>query len=176
VLASGDVETETDSVSPEPPMSGSTTAAPTAVPPVPEGETDDEFVQGEVRPVAPVNDDHLRTVGRVLVRVGSFVQEHDLGDVGPEGGYVFQREPDTVFLPDLSFVRADRVPPLDQQQGYPDLVPDFVVEVLFSSNHVGRKRHAWRRRRSAGLLGPRRRSFRVGPILGLGRVVTLVGG
>jgi hypothetical protein len=39
-----------------------------------------------------------------------------------------------VILPDLSFVRADRVPPLDQQQGYPELVPDFVIEILTPSN------------------------------------------
>ena len=69
-----------------------TTARATAPPSIPEAEIDYELVRGEVVPVPPVNYDHRRVVGRLQVRVGSFAEVHDLGDVGPEGGVVLQRD------------------------------------------------------------------------------------
>ena len=115
-------------------MSAPTAAAPASAPPIPEAEIDYELVRGEVRPVTPVNYDHLRTVGRVLVRVGSFVEAHDLGDVGPEGGFVLERDPVTLLAPDISFVRKERVPPPGERDGFPELAPDLVIEVLSPSN------------------------------------------
>ena len=100
----------------------------------PEREGRFELVRGELRERTVPNYRHGRVASRSNRVIGGFVDERRLGDLLAEGGFVFGRDPDTVFLPDLSFVRADRVPPLDQQQGYPDLVPDFVVEVLSPSN------------------------------------------
>jgi len=93
-----------------------------------------ELVRGEPRERAVPTYRHGRVGVTTTVVVGGFVHQHKLGDLIQDGGFVFQRDPDTVFLPDLSFVRADRVPSPDQQQGYPDLVPDLVVEVLSPSN------------------------------------------
>jgi Uma2 family endonuclease len=111
-----------------------TTARATALPSIPEAEIDYELVRGEVVPVPPVNYDHRRVVGRLQVRVGSFAEEHDLGDVGPEGGVVLQRDPLTLLAPDISFVRKDRVPSPGERDGFPQLAPDLVIEVLSPSN------------------------------------------
>lgn len=110
------------------------TAPATALPPIPQAEIDYELVRGEVRPVMPVNYDHRRVVGRLVVRVGSFVEEHDLGDVGPEGGFVLERDPVTLLAPDISFVRKERVPNPDERDGFPQLAPDLVIEVLSPTN------------------------------------------
>jgi len=111
-----------------------TSAAAVAPPPIPQGEIDYELVRGEVRPVTPVTYDHRRFVGRLLVRVGGFVEEHDLGDVGPEGGFVLERDPLTLLAPDISFVRKERSPPLEERAGFPQLAPDLGIEVLSPSN------------------------------------------
>ena len=100
----------------------------------PEREGRFELVRGELRERAVPNYRHGQVAVKTTIVLGGFVRQHELGDLVSEGGYVFERDPDTVFLPDLSFVRADRVPPPDQQQGYPDLVPDLVIEVLSPSN------------------------------------------
>ena len=102
----------------------------------PEREGRFELARGELLERLMPNYRHGRIASRSNRVVGNFVDEHGLGDFISEGGFVFERDPDTVFLPDLSFVRADRVPPVDQQQGYPELVPDFVIEILSPSNTV----------------------------------------
>jgi Uma2 family endonuclease len=111
----------------------SATADPTA-PPIPQAEIDYELVRGEVRPVTPVNYNHRRIIGRLLGRIAPFVEEHGLGDVGPEGGFVLERDPLTLLAPDISFVRKERIPPPDQREGFPQLAPDLVIEVLSPSN------------------------------------------
>jgi Uma2 family endonuclease len=132
----------------------------------PEREGRFELVRGELRERAVPNYRHGRVAVTTTIVLGGFVRRHELGDLISEGGYVFERDPDTVFLPDLSFVRADRVPPLDQQQGYPDLVPDLAIEVLSPSNtalEVAEKVHIYLETgvRLVWLLNPRQRSVTV---------------
>jgi Uma2 family endonuclease len=69
--------------------------------------------------------------GRVVMRVGwylhGFVEEHDLGVVSDQSGFVLERDPDTVLGPDLAFVPRGRLPA--DENAYPELAPDLVVEV-----------------------------------------------
>jgi Uma2 family endonuclease len=41
-----------------------------------------------------------------------------------------------VLAPDAAFVRTDRIPPEDQQDGFWEVVPDLVVEVISPSDTV----------------------------------------
>lgn len=93
-----------------------------------------ELVRGELRRKMAPNFRHFRTDGRVSRVVGNFVDEHQLGIFGSEGGYLLERDPDTVLIPDLSFVRAERLPPEDEQSGYPPLAPDLAIEILSPSD------------------------------------------
>jgi Uma2 family endonuclease len=52
------------------------------------------------------------------------------GYVGVEAGYLLARDPDTVRGPDVSYVRADRIPPNGIPEGFWNLVPDLAVEVV----------------------------------------------
>ena len=71
---------------------------------------------------------------RLAIRLGVYVEDHDLGQLtGEQGGYDFSTlgQPDTELAPDVAFVRADRVP--DRQspiyaKAWP-VAPDLVVEV-----------------------------------------------
>lgn len=93
-----------------------------------------ELVEGELRERVSPNFAHFRLTGRLDREVGGFVDQHELGVFGPELSVLFATDPDTVLIPDLAFVRADRVPPEDRQTGLAKLVPDLVVEVLSPDN------------------------------------------
>jgi Uma2 family endonuclease len=92
-----------------------------------------ELIRGGMSTVAAVGNPHWRLTGRLIRWVSAFVYERGLGEVGPEGGFILGRDPDTVLAPDLAFVRADRLPSLDVQ-GYLALAPDLAVEVISPSN------------------------------------------
>jgi Uma2 family endonuclease len=62
------------------------------------------------------------------------VKGHGLGVVGASAGFVLAREPDRVVAPDVFFIRADRLPLEDEEDGYPELAPDLVVEVVATTD------------------------------------------
>lgn len=98
-----------------------------------------ELIRGECEQVSPTNYRHGRLCGRIAGHLSAFVTREGLGDVlVGEAGFVLKRDPDTVLVPDVSFVRADRVPDLDDQRRFADLVPDIVVEVLSPSDRASR--------------------------------------
>lgn len=81
--------------------------------------------------------------GRVMLRVArvlmDYVEPRDLGMVvGGDAGFILERAPDTVRGPDVAFMRADRVPPDDELDGFGDLSPDLAVEVLSPRDRPGR--------------------------------------
>jgi len=84
----------------------------------------------------PLSSPGSSNVGsRLLVRLGAYVEDNDLGLVtGEQGGY--RLDPahplETEVAPDVAFVRADRVPPLTSPDYYGrgwQLAPDLAVEV-----------------------------------------------
>lgn len=96
-----------------------------------------ELVDGELREMAPAGFSH----GRIAVRIGARLDDHvssrQLGAVvGAETGFRIARDPDTVRAPDAAFVSADRLPSAEEQQRFPDLAPDLVVEVVSPSDRA----------------------------------------
>jgi Uma2 family endonuclease len=70
---------------------------------------------------------------RLLQRLGSYIEAHQLGFIGPEIHVVLNPERTTVLVPDIAFFQSDRMPrPLPR--GYIYLVPDLVVEMLSPGN------------------------------------------
>lgn len=89
-----------------------------------------ELIAGELREVSPGSVQHSDIGSEILTRMRLFARSHGLGLVlGPDAGFFFGHEPDTVRAPDVSFIRADRVPSKEQRQGFADVVPDLAVEV-----------------------------------------------
>ena len=58
------------------------------------------------------------------------MKAHKLGRVYPgDTGFIIHRKPDTVRVPDVAFVRKQRVP-RSAHRGYFDGAPDLAVEVI----------------------------------------------
>jgi Uma2 family endonuclease len=72
------------------------------------------------------------TIGSTL---RAYASPHKLGRVaGADGAFILQRSPYTVRIPDVSFVRMDRLPPPEQRRQFLELAPDLAVEVVSPSD------------------------------------------
>jgi Uma2 family endonuclease len=89
-----------------------------------------ELIEGELFEVSPTSFNSSVIAGRIFLAVGTFVDEHDLGYVTvADGGYLLERNPDSVVAPDVAFVRGDRLAQGYPRRGYAPLRPDLAVEV-----------------------------------------------
>lgn len=96
-----------------------------------------ELVRGVLMVREPPATSHGGRAGRLAVRIGMFVLEHRLGEVFAQNtGFRIQRDPDTVRAPDVAFVARERLAEIPEQ-GYADLAPDLVVEILSPSDRAG---------------------------------------
>jgi Uma2 family endonuclease len=99
---------------------------------VPDGKV--ELVRGDLRVTPPPGAPHGTAAINLAVLLSNHVNEQNLGHVfGDNFGYVLTQLPHTVRVPDLSFVRADRLPPEGMGPGLLRLAPDLAVEVLSPS-------------------------------------------
>jgi len=100
---------------------------------LPEDGQKHELLWGELISVSP-NFQHMKLVGRIDRALGTYVDAHDLGIVGPEGTFEFKTDLPLVLVPDVAFVRTENIPPQDQQaKGNIHVVPDLVIEVISPS-------------------------------------------
>jgi Uma2 family endonuclease len=95
---------------------------------------DSELIRGVicVREAPPVPD-HGWIANKIGHLLYEFVASRKLGVVMGDPGFVLERDPDTVRAPDVSFVRADRLPS-EKMPTYLDGAPDLAVEVKSKSN------------------------------------------
>ena len=89
-----------------------------------------ELVEGVLVRMPPSGRRATRISRRLAARLGDYVDARALGDVtGEQGGY--RLAPRTDLAPDVGFVRAARLPPLDSPEA-DELIagaPDLAVEV-----------------------------------------------
>ena len=93
-----------------------------------------ELVRGVPLVSEPPGGVHGRIAGRLVARLGNYVQLHGLGTVLVEAGYVLQLAPDTVRGPDVSFVSLARLPPERIPEQFIPGPPDLAVEILSPSS------------------------------------------
>jgi Uma2 family endonuclease len=94
-----------------------------------------ELVRGELVQLPMSGHQSSRIAIRIAARLSPFVEAGSLGNIaGADGAYIFARDPDTVRIPDLSYVRADRLPPEDAWAKFLELAPDLAVEVVSPSD------------------------------------------
>lgn len=97
-----------------------------------------ELIRGELREMAAAGGEH----GTIGFEVGAYVWDHvkprRLGRVfNADTGFVLAHDPDVVYMPDVAFVRADQLPPLNQLRGFVPFPPDLVVEVVSPTDRFG---------------------------------------
>jgi Uma2 family endonuclease len=91
----------------------------------------EELERGRIVAMPPPGFRHGRICLRVGRILGNHVDERDLGHVlSNDAGVVTERGPDSVRGPDISFYRFERLPKDSDPEGYPDVAPDLVLEVL----------------------------------------------
>lgn len=96
-----------------------------------------ELVEGEIREVPPSAEWSSSVAGRLIVRLGSFVLDGNLGRIyGADGAFVLFPDRATVRVPDVSFVRAERAPTGEARKQFSRLAPDLAVEVVSPSDRM----------------------------------------
>lgn len=95
----------------------------------------DELIRGVVcvREPGPPGFTHGTVDARIGHLLFAFVTPRRLGTVMHNVGFVFERNPDTVCGPDVSFMAASRLALLGGRP-YPDGAPDLAVEILSPGN------------------------------------------
>jgi Uma2 family endonuclease len=116
---------------------------------IPNNGTRCELVDGVLRMMSPAGGRHGRIAGKLLLRVGNYVERQKLGEtLAAETGFLLQKDPDTVRAPDVSFVSYERLGEFADYAGYLPLAPDLAVEVVSPddrASEVESKANAWLR-------------------------------
>lgn len=89
-----------------------------------------ELVRGRIILMNVPNFQHGKICARLAMLVAHYAEEHQLGHVlSNDAGVITERAPDTVRGPDVSFYSYARIPKGAAPTGYPDVVPEVVIEV-----------------------------------------------
>lgn len=97
---------------------------------MPDDGMEHELVRGELTTMPPPGLQHEEIAAHLVLTFGPFVKAHGLGRVFGGPGFIIERNPDTVRAPDFAFIAAGRLPSGEATAGYPQLAPDFLVEVV----------------------------------------------
>ena len=90
-----------------------------------------ELIDGEIVEMVPSSDGSSSLAARITVLLGMHVLPNKLGRLySADGGFVLFPDRATVRVPDVAFVRAERMPQGEARRHFPRLAPDLVVEVL----------------------------------------------
>ena len=90
-----------------------------------------ELVRGVVQNMPPPRSRHGQVCSRVARIVGNYCDDNDLGHVlSNDAGVITERDPDTVRGGDVIFYDYRRVPKGKVPDGYNQVPPDLVFEVL----------------------------------------------
>ena len=94
-----------------------------------------ELIDGVPVEMSPSADESSSFGAKIVYLLGLHVHPKHLGRIyGADGGFVLFPDRQTVRVPDVAFVRADRAPQGAARKSFPRLAPDLVVEVLSPSD------------------------------------------
>ena len=93
-----------------------------------------ELVRGELRVSPPAGGPHGVAASNLIAALMAHVRPMKIGRVFADGvGYQLLQIPHTVRVPDVSFVRAARLPSEGLGRGLLQFAPDIAIEVLSPS-------------------------------------------
>jgi Uma2 family endonuclease len=96
-----------------------------------------ELIGGGIVVMSPAGFDHGRSASKIVGALENHVAPRRLGVVTTaEAGFQIAHNPDTVRVPDVAFVRADRIPP-GGVKGFFQGAPDLAVEVVSPTDRAG---------------------------------------
>ncbi|MDW7995459.1 MAG: Uma2 family endonuclease, partial [Gemmatales bacterium] len=77
-----------------------------------------ELIHGEVVPMSPVNLEHSRIQSRLVRTLGTFVENHQLGEVFVDPGVILGEGSETVRAPDVAYWSAARLSQAPSLKGF----------------------------------------------------------
>lgn len=126
---------------------------------------------GELRKVPGAGGVASGLAAWIVSLLTQFVRPQRLGMVtGADGTYIILQEPQTIVVPDVAFVRWDRLPGGIAPDGFVPVPPDLVVEVISLAQRapdepgkIAQKRELYRRAgvRLVWWVDPKRRTVAV---------------
>ena len=129
-----------------------------------------ELIDGVLREKEGVSGRHGEIEAEIFGPLHAHVKRNGLGRVYPsDTQFRILRDPDVIHIPDLAFVRADRLPPEHEREGIMPLAPDLAVEVVSPNDRYVEVIEKVERYHRAGvplvwLVQPRRRAVEVHPL------------
>ncbi|MGH2531263.1 MAG: Uma2 family endonuclease [Thermomicrobiales bacterium] len=97
-----------------------------------------ELWEGELRKVPGSGVEASGLAGVIFALLLPIVRSSKLGVLTTaDGAYILSHDPYTVLVPDVAFVRWDRLPGHVRPQGYSPVPPDLAVEVRSPSDRPG---------------------------------------
>ena len=117
---------------------------------LPDDDLRHELINGELIIMPLPGHPHGRIAARLMVPLGQFVLDHDLGEVYDVIGFQLTWNPGTVVGPDISFISKERTEKAGDVQGYWQGPPDLAVEVYSPGYRPGKVRERISRLFSAG--------------------------
>jgi Uma2 family endonuclease len=106
-----------------------------------------ELVRGELITMSSAGNVHGKIIWRIARSLGNYAADRNLGEIHFDTGFILTRNPDTVRVPDVPFVRAARE--LDDRGFYPGC-PDIAVEVMSPTDRYTEVRQTVREYLQAG--------------------------
>jgi Uma2 family endonuclease len=100
---------------------------------LPETNRRRELVRGEVIEVLPPGGIHGAIAVTLAALLKQWIRSQAGGYIGVEAGYILARNPDSVRGPDVSYVRAERIPAGGVPEGFRELAPDPAVKIVSPS-------------------------------------------
>jgi Uma2 family endonuclease len=90
-----------------------------------------ELIDGVIVPMPPASGWPTSVTATITILLGMHVRQRKLGRVySSEAGFVLFPDRETVRVPDVAFVRSERMPQGEARWHFPRLAPDLTVEVL----------------------------------------------
>jgi Uma2 family endonuclease len=98
-----------------------------------------ELVDGELWMAPHPGEEEGVLAADILVSLGNHVRVHGLGGMfATRAGFRIGSDPDTVMVPDLAYVRRERIERTPIREGYRAGAPDLAVEVVSPGDTFGR--------------------------------------
>lgn len=98
---------------------------------LPEDDSHFELINGELVPMSPSGGLHFVIGLRLNMEIGAYIAQHPIGGLGSaEGGFLLERNRDTVLAPDFAFLTNEQIRTVRRTpEGFARVVPPLVIEV-----------------------------------------------
>ena len=94
-----------------------------------------ELIRGVLCETVSVGEEHGHIAGIFITFLNVHIRPHRLGRTGgTDVGVLMHRDPDMVREPDVYYVSAERLPLSVRVQGYLEVMPELVVEIVSPSD------------------------------------------